>query len=381
MTLDTDKGRFRFRKMVDGKRYTIYLKTSSEKEALKQIDTISAMFIALSPKEAYTRAVQQFSTEKGSTDKQTLVTLIKNYIELKSLATRNILNYETLLSNVRDFLKFKGLQDINISELDKQFCSDYLVFLSQKSKIINLEESNLKKSTIKRYFKYFKSVLDYGIEIEWLEKDITGHIKLGRTDPAPLVYLTFEELERLLKACDSYEERKPRAKKLGKTLKRMFLMYSKTGLRKQELLNLTWDDINLESRTIKVIPKMYTVNGQELEFRQKSTEGSIPINKSLMVVLLEMKKEDDQGLLFKDPKTGGKIKIDLVNAIKCCGEIAGIKKNLTIHKLRHTTATHLREMGVGIETVKEILRHANIKETLRYAHVGNAESQKAIDQI
>lgn len=48
---------------------------------------------------------------------------------------------------------------------------------------------------------------------------------------------------------------------------------------------------------------------------------------------------------------------------------AGIKKQASLHTLRHSFATHLIEDGVDIFTVKEQLGHAHIETTLRYIHI------------
>ena len=48
-----------------------------------------------------------------------------------------------------------------------------------------------------------------------------------------------------------------------------------------------------------------------------------------------------------------------------------IKKQVNLHSLRHSYATHLLEEGVNIVTVKELLGHAEIGTTMIYLHVAN----------
>lgn len=62
-------------------------------------------------------------------------------------------------------------------------------------------------------------------------------------------------------------------------------------------------------------------------------------------------------------------------------EIAGINKSIRPHDLRHTFAVSLRRQGIGIETIKELMRHANIEETLIYAKYDLEEGRKAMAKL
>ena len=56
---------------------------------------------------------------------------------------------------------------------------------------------------------------------------------------------------------------------------------------------------------------------------------------------------------------------------------ANIQKEVSVHSLRHSYATHLLEQGVDIVTIKELLGHATIQTTMLYLHVARVNRVNA----
>ena len=68
-------------------------------------------------------------------------------------------------------------------------------------------------------------------------------------------------------------------------------------------------------------------------------------------------------------------------AVKEAAKRVGIIKEVSVHTLRHTFATHLLEDGLDILNVKELLGHENIETTLMYLHIAQMDSRKPFSPL
>jgi integrase len=152
-------------------------------------------------------------------------------------------------------------------------------------------------------------------------------------------------------------------------LKPMVLLSLNTGLRRGEMFNLRWFDVNLQAKTI-------TVAG---EGAKTAETRHIPLNAEAMTTLNSWKKQcDSTGYLF--PGQDGKRMTDVKTAW------LELLKNATVedfrwHDMRHDFASRLVMAGVPLNTVRELLGHADIKMTLRYAHLASDSKAAAVELI
>lgn len=166
------------------------------------------------------------------------------------------------------------------------------------------------------------------------------------------------------------------------------------GLRQGEALGLTWDDIDLEKRTIKVCRQVQIVNGVQV-FTDLKTERSFRIialteeTRAALVShqsLIEQAKARAEGrwlennLLFPDSYGCFRSpKIDYAEwkkALKLCG--IATKR---LHDARHTAATLMYSQGIGIETISRALGHSSSAITSKlYVH-NSVEPQKVAAEV
>ena len=152
-------------------------------------------------------------------------------------------------------------------------------------------------------------------------------------------YLSLEEIDKLFKAVPD------------KDLKDLILFYLHTGCRREEALNMTWQNVYLDRKKVKITK----TKGKK--------DREIPINDKLFEVLERRKVSVNGGKLFTYNK------YYVTHKFREYAGMAGLSNDFTVHSLRHTFASHLVMSGVPLYTVKELLGHSNIKVTEIYAHL------------
>lgn len=173
-------------------------------------------------------------------------------------------------------------------------------------------------------------------------------------------FLSKEECKILLENC-------------GTELYPIFYTFLNTGMRKAELENLEWGDIDFERRKIKIRVKD--------DWSPKTSEREIPINDNLLELLRTHGDKNKRGRWVFHNK-GEKIEPNslrkkLISVAKKCGIIDLTK----IHSLRHTFASHLVMSGVDLPTVKKLMGHSDIETTMIYSHLADEHVDKAVEKL
>jgi integrase/recombinase XerD len=167
-----------------------------------------------------------------------------------------------------------------------------------------------------------------------------------------------EELDKLLAACD-VEERA------------MFATLLLTGLRKDELAHLTWDDVDLKKEAIRIRAKEgFTPKDYE--------EREIPLPPDLVATLRTLPRTSTW--VFAS-RTGNRFgRNEMLRRLKAIAERAGVK-HATLHKFRHTYATRLLERGADIVTVQHLLGHSDLDTTRKYLSPDDTLKRQAVNRL
>lgn len=139
------------------------------------------------------------------------------------------------------------------------------------------------------------------------------------------------------------------------------------GLRRSELLNLTFTDINRDRLTLHV----YQSKGNK--------DRIVPLPEKILEMLeVYYRKYRPQKWLFEGQRPGEQYSpTSLQKVLKQALHKANIQKPVTLHWLRHSYATHLLENGTDIRYIQELLGHKSSRTTEIYTHV----SIKSLEKI
>lgn len=140
------------------------------------------------------------------------------------------------------------------------------------------------------------------------------------------------------------------------------LIYS-AGLRGQEVINLRISDIDFERKTIHIRQSKY------------KKDRVVPLAESMAVGLKKyLGAENPHIWLFNGKEPDGRYSVrGLSWVMRENLKKTSITKEVNLHSLRHSYATHLLEQGLNIVTLKELLGHADITTTMIYLHVAQCQ--------
>lgn len=231
--------------------------------------------------------------------------------------------------------------NLQFSEIDSKFIRSFLSYL--KSELGNSDSTSFKNmETLKKYIRLAR-------EDGYIHLDPFAGIKI-RTVKSKVVYLTEDELHLLF---DAYKDGQ-----LNATLHAVlefFLFMAFTSLHISDARAL--DVSQIESNKF-VYYRVKTRNS-------KPHPILVPISKPARFILERVINERSSGLLFETLMTDQRINLYLKEIAK----IFGINKSLSAKVGRHTFATIYLRKTRDLASLKEILGHSQIRETLIYAHV------------
>lgn len=237
-----------------------------------------------------------------------------------------------------------------------------------------LIEEQRKASTINKYILMLGKMYKLGIKQGDIDCNPVSEIKTLREDNYKIRFLTKDEEKALFTEVTKGYEVIGRDKK-EKTiypyihLEPLIICALQTGMRKSEILECKKNWIDLDFGFISVLKS------------KSGLERKIPISETLREIFEEKlnDKSNTTEYIFINPETNNPY-TDIKHSFHSVLKKANIE-NFRFHDLRHTVATRLVESGIDLAVVKEILGHAKIDTTMRYAHPVPKRKLEAINVL
>ena len=263
---------------------------------------------------------------------------------------------------LRAFFYFLEQNRVNdLGSINKNHIRDYLDYLSQRKNqrrggglSLNYQTSNI--NALKRFSRYLRETRKQNLEIDLTLPQEKGTVK---------TILTQAEILALYKACPVSDHRWKYAM-IGLRDRAMLGVYYGCGLRRSEGLALDTSDIDLNRRLLHV------------RKGKGSKERFVPVSESVVQDFKTWLTVRDQYLKYPTEKAfllsprGNRIGGNaLLVRLKRLKETAGINKDIGLHTLRHSIATHLLAQGMSLENVSRFLGHSSLENTQIYTHLKN----------
>ena len=326
-----DNGKWYGHGSVEGERYHICCTGAKNKNEAKIIDD-AHRFKLMQKHRGLVEEVQEY----------TIGYIMDNWV--LSCETNNKSSKEAIIKRkyICDYFgKNKNIMSIKQIDIDK-----FKLHLLKKGR---------SKATVNRYLAGIKRAYNLLIIDGLINYNPVKRGSMLEEDNKRNRYLTREEWLKL-------------KKELPETIYYIVLVALLTGFRMGNVLNLSWEQINLDMRFIELLKQE---NKGKKVIRQ-------PISDNLYEILQELKPKKS-GYLFVNPDTFEPYK-DIRKSFNSALERAGIT-DFTFHDLRRTFGTWLLQEGVDIRTIQVLLAHSDISTTERYLAVGIESKKLAIDKI
>jgi integrase len=255
-------------------------------------------------------------------------------------------------SSLRDECSLKHL----IPFFGNKALSEITPFLIEKYKLVRKEEG-AEPGTINRELGCLRHMFSMAMKWRRAPTNPVREVKFLKEPKGKDRILTEEEEVRLLEAVRTGHK--------AKHLEAIILTALHTGMRKGEILNLKWSNVDFKNGVITV------------EKTKNDEIRKIPMNKKLTETLEGAKKVSKGDYVFSE---NGKPYLDVKTGWWTALENAKIE-GFRFHDLRHTFGSRLGMKGADIKTIQELMGHKDIKMTMRYSHPTPEHKKRAVKML
>jgi site-specific recombinase XerD len=258
------------------------------------------------------------------------VEAVRRELKIRNYSSKTIKTYLSCIRTFADFLLPKSPREVGEQEIR--------AYLIDQIEVKKLSAASVSQTLNALRFLYVE-VYRQPFVLEHFQRP-----KKARKLPA---VLSLEEVRRILESLGNLKHRT------------MLMLTYSAGLRVGEIINLKLEDIDSLRKLIRI----------------RSAKGKKDRYTILSDVVLDSLRDYWRAYrpsvwVFEGRVSGRPYSIRTAQRVfEVAAEKAGIRKDVSIHSLRHSFATHLLEQGVDIRYIQELLGHSSVKTTEIYTHV------------
>ena len=281
--------------------------------------------------------------------------------------------YHSVCISFSYLVEFFGIQH-SIQLIQQKNIESFLIFLQGK----------VRKGYVV-YFRNLKAAFNKAKEWEYVKENFFTKVKLPKKQKLAPIFINSDQL---LVICDWIK---------SEVVKDVVVFAFYTGMRLDEIVNLRWNNIDLQNRIITVGDEQFITKGRNQRF--------IPMTEEVLNILTRRKLKDNRKTLsyilpinkYDNPDTTsnclGKEFIFCNKAgnrftgnyfsrrFKKACIAAGLDNAIHFHSLRHSFASNLVQKGVSLYSVKELLGHSSISTTEIYSHLNMDSLREAVEKL
>lgn len=276
-----------------------------------------------------------------------LETSVLNDAEAKSYKPKTITIYKCVFKHLNSLFKDKELNTFNTDDINQ-----YKIL---RKKSISEISCNIELRTMKKFFRF-------AYKTDMTIRDISNKIELYRIKDDRRKNFTEGELKTIFESIND------------KTLKDICSITYLTGSRRNEVLNIKYQDIDFEDGLINIY--------QEKPVKEHGLK-SLHITDELKEILKDYFYNEDNTYKFFTPEqklfnlSGSYVSHKFKKILRQ----NKIDDYLHFHSLRHSTATDLLKRGAAISNVQFILGHSSVKVTEGYTHLIPEDTKNDLSKL
>lgn len=251
-------------------------------------------------------------------------------------------------------------EDITFDDITPEWVQGFKDYLENDAKAWSpryereLEYHKLSRNSKLSYFNKLRACIHQALADGVISDNPLRGVDNFKAEESKRMYLTIEEIKAITAAdCPA------------PGVKRAFLFSCLTGLRRSDIMKMTWSEVHKQGEYTRII------------FKQKKTSGQEYIDITPQAAELLGERRNPTDLVFNDFLTASATN----HAIKVWMLRAGITKEITFHCARHTFAVMMLDIGTDIYTVSKLLGHRELSTTQIYAKVLDKTKQAAVMNI